>query len=183
METNKKIDINKVNELLERYFNAETTLEEEEYLRLYFTKQEVDSELKKYAPLFNYFSQEIGETNFENVLTNSEHILENKNKSIFSYRNTFFRSFSLTAAVALAIFTYFIWPSQQNAFEMTIDGVRVNDQKLAISKTEAQLSKISSMMDLVNQGACSLDKLGNVRKSLSKINGISKNSQDNQKKE
>lgn len=47
--------------LLERYFNGETTLEEEATLRAYFLGNNVDEELEAYKPLFVYYEEELEE--------------------------------------------------------------------------------------------------------------------------
>jgi hypothetical protein len=39
---------------MERYWNAETTLEEEEILRAFFSQEDIPAELSQYAPLFAY---------------------------------------------------------------------------------------------------------------------------------
>lgn len=44
--------------LLEKYFEGETTLEEESILRNYFRQSEIEDRHKVYAPMFNYFSEE-----------------------------------------------------------------------------------------------------------------------------
>lgn len=44
--------------LLEKYFEGETTLEEESILRNYFRQSEIEDRHKVYAPMFNYFSAE-----------------------------------------------------------------------------------------------------------------------------
>ena len=53
------VDIEK---LLERYFNTETTLKEEQILQTYFCSGKVASHLEKYSSMFNYFKQSKNET-------------------------------------------------------------------------------------------------------------------------
>lgn len=45
-------------ELLEKYWNCETSLEEEEMLRRYFQQEDIPPELSRYRDLFGYFSGE-----------------------------------------------------------------------------------------------------------------------------
>lgn len=45
--------------LLSRYFEGETTCEEERELRRYFTEEEVPEALQSYRPLFAYMAQEV----------------------------------------------------------------------------------------------------------------------------
>lgn len=48
----------KINELITKYFDAETSLEEEVIIQAYFKNEEVHADLKKYSPLFQHIEQE-----------------------------------------------------------------------------------------------------------------------------
>ena len=48
---------NNIENLLEKYFEATTTVAEEELLRTYFTQESVASHLEQYRPMFSYFSK------------------------------------------------------------------------------------------------------------------------------
>ncbi|HMI64246.1 MAG TPA: hypothetical protein VK518_25190 [Puia sp.] len=50
--------MNEIRRLLEKYFLAETTLEEEKVLADYFRAGEVDAEFLQYAPFFEYMEEE-----------------------------------------------------------------------------------------------------------------------------
>ncbi|MDR2969516.1 MAG: hypothetical protein LBV32_07935 [Tannerellaceae bacterium] len=52
-----------IEELLEKYFEGETSSAEEKMLREYFTSGEVAEHLRIHAPLFLYFKEEIGKEN------------------------------------------------------------------------------------------------------------------------
>ncbi|HMP30102.1 MAG TPA: hypothetical protein PKD85_10905, partial [Saprospiraceae bacterium] len=47
-----------IEELLEKYWNAETTIEEEKQLKAYFQSNDVDDQHKAYSTLFSYFDEE-----------------------------------------------------------------------------------------------------------------------------
>lgn len=51
------MDSSNIDELLNRYWNCETSLEEEEQLRRYFTGGQVPDHLKETAVLFRYFEE------------------------------------------------------------------------------------------------------------------------------
>lgn len=50
------MEFNNIEKLLEKYFEATTTVAEEEMLRAYFTREDVPPHLKRHAPMFQYFS-------------------------------------------------------------------------------------------------------------------------------
>lgn len=52
--TSHNMDYKYINQLLERYWNGETSLEEEQILRSFFSQLCVPEELAKYRSLFNY---------------------------------------------------------------------------------------------------------------------------------
>lgn len=51
------MDYKYIEQLLERYFQCETTLKEEEILRTFFSQEDVPVWLVKYQPLFTYQTQ------------------------------------------------------------------------------------------------------------------------------
>ena len=48
------MDYKYINQLLERYWNCETSLEEEGILHAFFSQKDVPAELRQYQPLFAY---------------------------------------------------------------------------------------------------------------------------------
>ena len=48
----------KIDELLDKYFEGETSCEEERELRRFFTEEEVPEHLQTYRPLFAYLNRE-----------------------------------------------------------------------------------------------------------------------------
>jgi hypothetical protein len=52
------MDYNKVKELLDKYWEGETTLEEEQVLKNYFNSTNVAADFEQFKPLFVYFKKE-----------------------------------------------------------------------------------------------------------------------------
>ncbi|MDO6471963.1 hypothetical protein [Maribacter sp. 1_MG-2023] len=51
------MELHNIEKLIEKYFEATTTVAEEEKLRKYFSEDEVAPHLEQHAPLFNYFTK------------------------------------------------------------------------------------------------------------------------------
>ncbi len=56
------MESDKIKKLIDSYFEAETTIAEEQEIREYFRKGEVAPELQKYGPMFDHFAQAKEET-------------------------------------------------------------------------------------------------------------------------
>jgi len=48
------MDYKYIEQLMERYWNAETTLEEENILRTFFSQKNIPAEMEQWRPLFTY---------------------------------------------------------------------------------------------------------------------------------
>ncbi len=149
----KKNEVNHIKELLEKYFNAETTLEEEEILRRYFEGENTDEELLSYKPLFNCFSHERSQAG---VITDSAKPLSRRN-------NIYFRLSSFSVAAAFAIFAYIVFSERKDSLKLVVDGIDINNNELAISKADRQMEKINSFMGKYREG--SSRQLENIKKS------------------
>ncbi len=94
---------NYIEKLLEKYFEANTSLAEEEELRSYFAQGNVATHLEQYAPLFNYYSSAKEERFTKQVP------LTSKRRPIYGW-------ISAAAAVVLAFGIYF-GPDQYQAYQ------------------------------------------------------------------
>ncbi|WP_369049057.1 hypothetical protein [Tenacibaculum sp. UWU-22] len=86
-----------IEELLEKYINAETTLKEEALLRSYFTSNNVASHLQQYIPLFTYIDNCKNETFTKTIRLKSV----KKNKTSRKW-------LSVAASITVLIGLYFI---------------------------------------------------------------------------
>lgn len=56
------MELQKIEQLIERYFEGETTLAEEQQLKKYFSQNEIAEHLKVYQPMFEHFLESKKET-------------------------------------------------------------------------------------------------------------------------
>ncbi|HFB99837.1 MAG TPA: pyruvate ferredoxin oxidoreductase, partial [Phaeodactylibacter sp.] len=52
------MDYKNISQLLEKYWEGETSLQEENTLKQYFNQENVAQELQEYQPLFQFFKEE-----------------------------------------------------------------------------------------------------------------------------
>ena len=108
-----------IKELLERYFEGLTSVEEEAMLRRFFACGDVPENLKMYKPLFAYFSDEISTLKVKNDTTSRtskidrEIHLELENKPV-QQSNKKFVLWLIGAAASAAILVGVFFTNQQS---------------------------------------------------------------------
>lgn len=131
--------------LLEKYYDGETSLDEERILKKYFCSDQVDEQLQEHIPAFSFLKN-------EKTITSSQHledqILEKLNAQStthFYKTRTFWTYFSGIAATLLFLFT-FIFESQYNTkTDQSYSNSSFSDQEtqLAYDQTKIALAYVS----------------------------------------
>ena len=132
--------LNNIENLIEKYNNAETSLAEEAQLRAYFTSGEVAPHLEHYTPMFLYFSQSQKEQYTKDVP------LKPKRTVIYQWISV--------AAVAVLMLGIFI-PQMGNSGPKTLADYSVEEQELYL-ETKKALAMLSNNF---NEGTSSLNAL------------------------
>jgi hypothetical protein len=149
------MELNKIENILEKYFQGETTIAEEKELKEYFSSPNVAQHLKQYQPIFGYFSQVK-----EQKLT-QEIPLQTKK------RNVAWLSIAASAVVLLGIGTYF-YVSEKNTAPVVAQselGTYDNPEK-AFAETQKALALLSNN---VNVGIESVQYIKEYEQSKNKI--------------
>ncbi len=136
------MELFKVDALLEKYFEGETTLIEEQELQHYFASPEVATHLKQYASLFNHFDV-AKKQQFNQVIPAFEiHKVENKGKK----RNLAWVSIAASVLVLMGLGTYVFYnskPVNENKDLGTYD-----DPEVAFKATQKALSLLSNNVNV-----------------------------------
>lgn len=159
------MDSKHAQELLQKYWNCETSLEEEHQLREYFRSEEIPEPLKDTASLFNYFEaqkQKAVDTHFEeSVITQLKHP-EKRGKMVQLMNN----SMRIAAGVAvLLVAVYFVREEIRKndtvAMEDTYD-----DPKQALEETKKALMMISKGFGRAEQQAKKINLLNEAQDKI-----------------
>ena len=88
------MELSKIEQLLEKYLDAETTLQEEATLKSYFSSGNVSPHLQSYESMFSYFAISKAETSAKPIQLNPK-------------KKTNWRWLSVAASFALLVSLYF----------------------------------------------------------------------------
>ncbi|NER11973.1 hypothetical protein GWK08_00840 [Leptobacterium flavescens] len=144
------MELANIEKLLEKYFEAKTTIAEEKALQTYFSQDEVAPHLEDYKPMFDYFSVAKEEQFTRHVP------LKPERKSIYKW-------ISVAAAAVLILGVY---------FSQSPIGVQPDQP----SYTEAELKtaeKALAMLSInLNRGVEKVEHLDNFNKGAVKVNHL-----------
>lgn len=160
------MELNNIEALLEKYDNAETTLQEEALLSDYFNSDNVASHLEYYKPMFGYFKETREDTFTKEV------ILEPKKKK------SLYQLISVAAAVLLmfGIMIPQIWtsgPTQSEkdeallAYNQTIE--ILNLISIGMNEGKKQLNTIALLSDNIDKGTEQVKVLSEFNKATNKF--------------
>ena len=136
--------LDNIEQLLEKYDNAETTLQEEQQLKNYFTQETVEPHLEVYRSMFQYFSQ-----TQEEQFTKDVSLKPSKTYTLYKWI-----SVAAVAVVMFGVYTQVNSPVQPS-----------EDQLLAYNQTMDALNLVSSQFKKGNEN---IDALGLMSSSLNK---------------
>ncbi len=165
------MDFEKLNELLKRYWECQTNLEEEEQLRQYFGKGNIPEELKTTAALFRYFEQEKHKTvhaEFEKPVIQNKKTANRTRKGVSHTLITY--SLRIAAGVAVLLAAIFLVRQElRKPDAMAISGELVDtydNPKEAFEETKRALEMISKGFGRAEQQAKKINAFNDAQEKI-----------------
>lgn len=154
-----------MNELLEKYFKGETSLQEEELLKMYFKSGKVEAGHEIYKPMFNVFEEE------SQVVMPDPKRKELDLKQPDKLKRIGWQSISISGIAATVLLAFWLFRNEPvDADYAVIHGKRINNAAYAQQMAIAKMEKVNGIL------AKSMKPMQNIQKvknSLEPINKIS----------
>lgn len=145
--------LDRIEKLIEKYFEGETSIAEEKELKNYFSSQNVAQHLEQYKPVFGYFSQAKQEQ-----FTAAIPLKSKRKQKRLAWLSV---AASVVVMLGVGLFAY------QNTSETAQKNLGViDDPEIAFKETQKALALISKH---VNTGIESVNYLGEYQQSKNKI--------------
>ena len=150
----------KIHELLQRYFDGATSLEEERALQRYFAGSDMPDSLKAYRPMFAFFAEEraVEPPKQKAVIRNIR-----LNLSIIT---------GIAASIAI-LFLVGVPKMKSDDYIYYVDGQRIYDQTAAIASAENKLQLLAASMQKAQNSMAAFDKVQESNESLQQFSKIS----------
>ena len=176
----------KIHILLQKYFDAETTIDEENELITYFSSGEVDENLKMYVPMFSGLKELSADEDVDLSDDLMNHILESEHKEKLHYRWMWQVVTGIAAAVIVALLAVNFYGSRndykdtfsdpQQAYAEAVKTLQFVSGKYnkglaqlkPMEKIDDAVSPLKSGISKVNKGFKQIDEVTNLNKKLKK---------------
>lgn len=149
------MELDKIEIILEKYFQGETTIAEENELKKYFSSPNVAQHLQQYQPLFGYFSQVKEQKSTQEIPLHTKK------------RNVAWLSIAASVVVLLGIGTY-VYMGEKNTAPVVAQTElgTYDDPEEALAATQKALALLSNN---VNVGIESVHYIKEYEQSKNKI--------------
>lgn len=137
-----------IQHLIDKYFDGESSAEEEKILRRYFTQEDLPEELKVYASLFRFLDDEATALAILNEIRSEEK--RPVRRRLLSLRNL--RTIAAVAATLLITVLLLTRPDREPALTgsyVWVDGKQITDPATVRKYAEASFGKIQPESDII----------------------------------
>jgi hypothetical protein len=160
------MDSNRLQELLSRYWNGDSTLEEEQLLRDHFNKSEVPEELKETAALFRYFEQSkkksLTDISFDRTIVETIHKPASKGKIVSIAYNAM--KFAAGVAVLMVAVWFVRTEVRKSDPQEVVD--TYDDPKMAFEETKKALLMISKSFGSAEKQAKKINMFNDAKEEI-----------------
>ena len=147
------MELKLVEQLLEQYFQGETTIAEERQLKAYFSSNDVAPHLAKYQSLFGYFETQKG-TQFEQKLP-----LQTRKQSTVKWMGI-----AASFVVLFGLATFYFYPSEPKQEDL---GTYDNPEE-AFAATHKALLMVSEQVNIGMESVVYLEEYEKTKKTIFK---------------
>jgi hypothetical protein len=118
----KMMELKEIQQLLQRYFNGESTDTEERTLEMYFQSGEVAKEVKEYAEFFGGISELTKVADDPSIEDDiMDYILENEHREKTKYRSMWKMVTGIAASIIIVLGSFLVYQEQQKPFDDTFE--------------------------------------------------------------
>jgi hypothetical protein len=160
------MDSKQIQQLLEKYWNCETTLEEEQSLRHYFQGADVPEGLKETAELFRYFEAEKSKAlneSFNEVVT--KQIRQRQGGKVVSMVSWVQIARVAAGVLVVVVAGYFIRQEVRKSYPAEVADT-YSDPKLAFEETKKALMMISKSFGKAKKEAGKMNMFNEAEKKI-----------------
>lgn len=137
-----------IRNLLDKYFEGDSSAEEEKVLFRYFAQDNLPEDLKVYAPIFRFIDDEAAALAVLNEIR-SEDKRPARHRTL-SYKNL--RMIAAVAAILLIAVVVLVRPNRQpspNGNYVWVDGKQITDPAMVDKYAEASFGKVQPESDII----------------------------------
>ncbi|HEY0653888.1 MAG TPA: hypothetical protein VGD65_12205 [Chryseosolibacter sp.] len=164
------MDSKKIEALLEKYWNCETSLEEEQQLKAYFRGRQIPEQLKETAVLFHYFDdhkkKDLTDSGFD-----SEVLAKVKSPKQGKVMKLVYNSMRIAAGIAVLVVAVMLVRNEikkQTPAPVAVEEDTITDPKLAFEETKKALLMISKSFGSAQNQAKKINMFNEAQKSIQK---------------
>jgi hypothetical protein len=161
------MDSKNLEQLLEKYWKCETSLEEEKLLRDYFNGNQAAESMKDTAVLFRYFETErlrVASEEVDQYVT--KEIKQRQGGKIINMFNIYRMARIAAGVLVVVVATYFVRQEVRKSYPPEIEST-ITDPELALEETKKALMMISKGFGKAREGASKINMLNEAEKKIS----------------
>ena len=150
-----------IHDLLRRYFDGATSLDEERELQRYFAENDVPASLKAYRPMFSFFAEERA---VMPPARKPKARIITLNRAIIT---------GIAASIAILFLVGLPPKTQSDLYAYYVDGDRVYNETAAMEAADEKLQLLAASLQKAQNSMAAFDKVQESSQSLQEFSKIS----------